>query len=186
MQSGQLKRREFITLLGGAAAAWPRAASAQQSAGTLPRIGAIQSARSENSEAFERGLREAGYVVGQNVLLEQRFSGTASDRIDEAVRELIAIKCSVIFASNPYSIRAVTKATSTIPIVGVDLESDPVAGGLVKSIARPGGNFTGFFLDIPELGGKQIELLREAVSKVSRVAVLWDATIGEVQFHARK
>ena len=102
----------------------------------------------------------------------------------EVARELVALKCAVIFASNPYGIRAATKGTSTIPIVGVDLESDPVASGLVKSIARPGGNFTGFFLDIPELGGKQIELLMEAVSRVSRVAVLWDANIGVVQFQA--
>jgi putative ABC transport system substrate-binding protein len=87
------------------------------------------------------------------VLLEERFPGTtALDRLDEVARELVALKCTVIFASNPYGIRAATKATSTIPIVGVDLESDPVASGLVKSIARPGGNFTGFFLDIPELG----------------------------------
>src|SRR5262249_1140136 len=140
--------------------------------------------RSENSEAFEQGLRAAGYVDGQNVLLEKRFSGGAVDRIAEAARELVALRCSIIFASNPYSIRAAMQATSTIPIVGVDLESDPVASGLVKSVARPGGNFTGFFLDIPELGGKQIELLVEAVPTVSRLAMLWDATIGTVQFQA--
>src|SRR5271166_6523204 len=151
MQFDRLKRREFITVLGGAAA-WPLATRAQQSAGKLPRIGAIHSIRSENFEAFERGLREAGYVDGQNMLLETRLPGTALDRLDEVARELVALKCSVIFASNPYSIRAATKATSTIPIVGVDLESDPLASGLVKSVARPGGNLTGFFLDIPELG----------------------------------
>jgi putative ABC transport system substrate-binding protein len=78
----------------------------------------------------------------------------------------------------------VTKATSTIPIVGVDLESNPVASGLVNSVARPGGNFTGFFLDIPEMGGKQIELLIEAVPGIFRVAVLWDAAIGTIQFQA--
>jgi putative ABC transport system substrate-binding protein len=179
-----MQRRKFVTLLGGAAGAWPLAAHAQQSADKLPRIGAIHNFRSENSEAFERGLRAAGYVDGQNMRLEARFSGPAFDLLDEIIRELVALKCSVIFASNPYSIRAVTKATSTIPIVGVDLESDPVASGLVKGVARPGGNFTGFFLDIPELGGKQIELLVEAVPTVSRLAVLWDATIGTVQFQA--
>jgi ABC-type uncharacterized transport system substrate-binding protein len=178
-----MKRREFITLLGGAAMTWPFAVRAQQS-GKLPRIGAIHNVRSENSEAFEQGLRDLGYVDGQNVLLETRFPGTALDRLDEVARELVALNCTVIFASNPYGIRAATKATSTIPIIGVDLESDPVASGLVKSVARPGGNFTGFFLDIPELGGKQIELLVEAVPTVSRVAVLWDATIGTVQFQA--
>jgi putative ABC transport system substrate-binding protein len=179
-----VRRRSFITLLGGAAA-WPLAARAQQS-GKLPRIGEIHNVRSENSEAFEQGLRDLGYVDGQNVLLETRFPGTALDRLDEVARELVALNCTVIFASNPYGIRAARKATGTIPIVGVDLESDPVASGLVKSVARPGGNFTGFFLDIPELGGKQIELLVEAVPSVSRVAVLWDAAIGTVQFQATK
>jgi putative ABC transport system substrate-binding protein len=116
--------------------------------------------------------------------LEARFYGSDPDRLDEVVRDLIALNCKVILASNPYVIRALVQATSTVPIVGVDLESDPVASGLAKSVARPGGNFTGFFLDIPELGGKQIELLMEAVPDVSRLAVLWDATIGTVQFRA--
>jgi putative tryptophan/tyrosine transport system substrate-binding protein len=183
MQFDWLKRRDIITLVGGAAA-WPFAVRAQQSEGTLPRVGAIHNVPTENSEAFEQGLRDAGYVDGQNVKLEERFAGTALDRLDEVARELVALKCSVIFASNPYGIRAATKATSTIPIVGVDLESDPVATGLVKSVARPGGNFTGFFLDMPELGGKQIELLIEAVPSISRVAVLWDAAVGTIQFQA--
>ena len=184
MQFDRLDRREFITLLGGAAAAWPLAVHAQQPSAELPRICSIHTSRNENSEGFFRGLRDAGYVDGQNVRIDARFHGTALERLDEVVRELVALKCSVIFASNPYAIQVVTKATKTIPIVGVDLESDPVASGLVNSVARPGGNFTGFFLDIPELGGKQIELLMEAVPAVSRLAVLWDATIGEVQFRA--
>jgi ABC-type uncharacterized transport system substrate-binding protein len=178
-----VRRREFITLLGGAAAAWPLAARAQQSS-TLPRIGSIHTTRSENSEAFFQALREGGYVHGQNVLLESRFSEGVLDPVDEFARELVALKCSVIFASNPYAIRAAMKATTTIPIVGVDLEDDPVANGWVENIARPGGNVTGVFLDLPELGGKQIELLREAVPTLSRLAVLWDATIGTVQFRA--
>jgi putative ABC transport system substrate-binding protein len=182
-----MRRREFITVLGGAAAAWPLTGRAQQPAQELRRIGAIHIIQSENSEAFVQGLREAGLVDGENMVLDARFyggSGSVLDRYDEYARELVALKCSVIFASNPYAIRALLKATTTIPTVGIDLESDPVASGLAKSLARPGGNFTGFFLDIPELGGKQIELLREAVRTVSRLAVLWDATIGAVQFHA--
>src|SRR5262245_37466710 len=179
MQLNQLRRREFITLLGGALA-WPLAARAQQPA-ELPRICSLHTSRNENSESFFRGLRDAGYVDGQNVRIDARFHGTALERIDELVRELVALKCSVIFASNPYAIQAATKATKTVPIIGVDLESDPVASGLVNSVARPGGNFTGFFLDIPELGGKQIQLLMEAVPAVSRLAVLWDATIGGVR-----
>jgi putative ABC transport system substrate-binding protein len=153
-------------------------------AGKLPRIGTIQTFPNENSEAFEQGLREAGYVDGRNVSLETRFHRGVLDRVDEFASELVALKCSVIFAAAPYSIRAVMKGTSTIPIIGLDLETDPVASGWIKSIARPEGNLTGLFLDIPELGGKQIEILREAVPTVTDVAVLWDATIGTVQFRA--
>ena len=178
-----MKRRAFIRLLGGAAA-WPLVARAQQPAEKLARIGSIQNFRNENFEAFIQGLREAGYVDGQNMLLETRFYAGVLDRIDEFTSELVALKCSVILATAPYAVQAVMKATSKIPIVGIDLESDPVANGWVKSLARPGGNLTGFFLDIPELGGKQIELLKEAVPTVARLAVLWDATIGTVQFRA--
>ena len=169
----------------GSAAAWPLVARAQQQpSAELPRVCSIHTARNENSEAFFRGLRDAGYVDGQNVRIDARFHGTSLEQLDEVARELVGRKCSVIFASNPYAIQAVTKVTKAIPIVGVDLESDPVASGLINSVARPGGNFTGFFLDIPELGGKQIELLMEAVPAVSRLAILWDATIGETQFRA--
>jgi putative tryptophan/tyrosine transport system substrate-binding protein len=179
-----MKRREFIALIGGSTLVWPLAARAQKPAQELRRIGAIHSTHSENSEAFVQGLREAGLVDGQNIVLEARFYVGPGSVLDQYARELVALKCSVIFAGNPYAIRAVLKATSTIPTVGIDLESDPVASGLAKSLARPGANFTGFFLDIPELGGKQIELLREAVRAVSRLAMLWDATIGAVQFRA--
>src|SRR5262245_25035340 len=134
-----MRRREFMTLLGGAAA-WPLAARAQQPAGKRPRIGAIHTSRNENFEAFLSGLREAGHADGQNVSLELRFYGTTLDRLDEFARELVSLECSIIFAGNPYPIRAAMKATRTIPIVGIDLESDPVARGLVKSVARPGGN----------------------------------------------
>jgi putative ABC transport system substrate-binding protein len=178
-----MKRREFITLV-GAAAAWPLVARAQHAAEKFPRIGSIQNFQNENFEAFIQGLREVGYVDGQNMSLETRFYRGALDRIDEFARDLVALKCSVILATAPYAIRAVMNASRTIPVVGIDLESDPVASGWVKSLARPGGNLTGFFLDIPELAGKQLELLKEAVPTVARVAVLWDATIGTAQFRA--
>jgi putative tryptophan/tyrosine transport system substrate-binding protein len=100
-----MRRREFMRLL-GVAAAWPLAARAQQpSAGELPRVGAIQSIRSENSEAFSQGLRAAGYIDGQNITLDVRFS---LDRLDEIARELVALKCSVIFVSNPYGAQRMT------------------------------------------------------------------------------
>src|SRR5262249_162442 len=121
--SRHTKRREFMMLLGGAAAAWPLAAWAQQPAEKLPRVGSIQNFRNEKSEAFSQGLREAGYVDGQNMLLETRFYAGVLDRIDEFASELVALKCSVILATAPYAVQAVMKATSTIPIVGIDLES---------------------------------------------------------------
>jgi ABC-type uncharacterized transport system substrate-binding protein len=178
-----MRRREFITLL-GIAAAWPLTARAQQQAGKLPRIGSILTEPSELVEALSQGLREAGYVDGQNIVLDTRYHHGSLERIDEIARELVALKCSVIVAGSQYAIRAVLKETNTIASVGIDLESDPVANGWVKSLARPGGNFTGLFLDIPELGGKQIELLKNVVPTLTRLAVLWDAVIGALQFQA--
>ena len=179
-----MRRREFITLLGGAAAMWPLAARAQQAMGKIPKIGFLQANENENVAAFIQGLRNAGYIDRQNALIESRIYGTMLDRVVEFANELIALKCDVIFAAAPYAIQAAMRATSTIPIVGVDLESDPVASGWAKSLGHPGGNVTGFFLDLPELGGKQIELLREAVPTLSSLAVLWDSTVGLVQFRA--
>jgi hypothetical protein len=112
-----MKRRKFIALLGGATA-WPLAARAQQAAGKLPTIGSIQTFQNENTEAFSQGLREAGYVDGQNMRLETRYHRGALDQIDKFAGELVALKCSVIFAAAPYAIRAVLERTSTIPIVG--------------------------------------------------------------------
>jgi putative tryptophan/tyrosine transport system substrate-binding protein len=157
---------------------------AQQQAGKLPRIGSISTEPSELTESFSQGLREAGYVGGQNIILDTRYHHGSLERIDEFARELVALKCSVIVAGSPYAIRAVLKETNTIPTVGIDLESDPVANGWVKSLARPGSNLTGLFLDIPDLGGKQIELLKNIVPTLTRLAALWDATIGTLQFHA--
>jgi putative ABC transport system substrate-binding protein len=179
-----MRRREFISLLSGVAAGWPSATLAQQQPGKLPRIGIILVEPSELTEALSQGLREAGYVDGQNIILDSRYHHGSLERIDEFAHELVALKCSIIVAGGPDAIQAVLKETNTIPTVGIDLESDPVANGWVKSLARPGGNFTGLFLDIPELGGKQIELLKNVVPTLTRLAVLWDAAIGTLQFHA--
>jgi putative tryptophan/tyrosine transport system substrate-binding protein len=179
-----MRRRQFIRLFGSAVVVWPLAAGAQQQAGKQPRIGIISVEPGELTEAFSQGLREDGYVDGQNIILDTRYYHGSLERIDEFARELVALKCSVIVAGSPYAIRAVLKETNTIPTVGIDLESDPVANGWVKSLARPGSNLTGLFLDIPELGGKQIELLRNVVPTLTRLAALWDATIGTLQFHA--
>jgi putative tryptophan/tyrosine transport system substrate-binding protein len=179
-----MNRREFITLLGGAAAGCPFAARAQHRTGKTPRVGFLLNVPSELVDTLFRGLREVGYLEGHNVVLETRFVGNMLDRIDQFATELVALHCDLIFAAGPYAIQALTKATSTIPVIAIDLESDPVANRWAASIARPGGNLTGFFLDLPELDGKQIELLKEALPSLSRVAFLWDSTVGLVQFSA--
>ena len=178
-----MKRREFITLLGGAATALPLTALAQQPA-KLPTVGFLQRIRNENVVAFIQGLSDAGYIDGRNVLIETRIFETTLDRLPDLASELVNLKCNVIVAASRYAFEAAMRATGTIPIVGIDLESDPVASGWAKSLGRPGGNFTGLFLDLPELSGKQIELLKEAVPTLSHLGVLWDSIIGEVQFRA--
>jgi ABC-type uncharacterized transport system substrate-binding protein len=159
------------------------AAEAQQ-ARQVPRIGFLQAAQNENMTAFVQALRDLGYVDGQNVLIETRIYGDRLDQLPTLAHELVTLQCDVLLAAAPYAIRAAMSATSTLPIVGIDLESDPVASGWARSLSHPGGNLTGFFLDLPELGGKQIQLLMEAVPGLSRVGVLWDTTIGDVQFRA--
>ena len=178
-----MRRREFLGVL-GAGVAWSLPVRAQQRTPNVPRIGFLLNVQSELVEVLFRGLREAGYVEGRNVIVETRFAGNMLDRIDQFASELVALNCNLIFAAGPYAIQALTKATSTIPLVAIDLESDPVANRWAASIARPGGNLTGFFLDLPELGGKQIELLKEALPALSRVAFLWDSTVGLIQFRA--
>jgi ABC-type uncharacterized transport system substrate-binding protein len=160
------------------------AAEAQSVGGRVPRIGFLQRARNENVDVFIQALSEAGYVDGQNAVVETRIYQEALDRLPQFAQDLVTRKCDVIVAAAPYAIKVVLAATSTIPIVGIDLESDPVASGWVRSLNRPGGNLTGLFLDLPELGGKQLQLLEEAVPRLSRIPVLWDSTIGGVQFRA--
>jgi len=161
----------------------PLTAEAQQ-ARQVRRIGFLQAVQNENTTAFVQALHDLGYVDGQNVLIETRIYGAMLDQLPTLANELVTLQCDVILAAAPYAIRAAMSATSTIPIIGIDLESDPVQSGWARSLSHPGGNLTGFFLDLPELGGKQIQLLMEAVPGLSRVGVLWDSTIGDVQFSA--
>lgn len=176
-------RRTFLGAIAGAVCTASLPAEAQQ-ASKVPRIGVLQANRNENVAAFAQGLRDAGYIDGQNAVVELRIWEGMLDRLSPLAEELVGLKCDVILAASAYSIRAVRNATSTIPIVGIDLESDPVASGWAGSLGRPGGNFTGLFLDLPELGGKLLELLKGAVPRVTRVAALWDSAVGEVQFRA--
>lgn len=156
-----------------------------QTAAKSPTVGWLSGPARAGLTTFKESLRELGYVVARDVLLDilspQR---NESEEYARLAATLVAHRVDVILAANPLSLGAVTKATSSIPVVGVDLESDPVAKGWVVSLARPGRNTTGFFLDIPEMSGKQLQFLTEVRPGLSRVAVLGDPQINELQFRA--
>jgi putative tryptophan/tyrosine transport system substrate-binding protein len=173
-----MRRRDFIPLLGGTAVAWPLVARAQP-ATKMPRIGILSPGRSELPDttlsllnSFLRGLHELGYTEGQNVAFERQYGEWSSDRVRDLAGELVARKVDVIVALSTPAARAAKQATSTIPIVAVAV-ADPVADELVASLARPGGNVTGTTFLGPELVAKRLQLLREVVPGLSRVAGLW-------------
>ena len=178
-------RRAFLATWTGGLLATPLAAEGQQ-AGRIARVGDLVPSTGDSAltRAFLDGLGDAGYVEGQNVSVERLYARGQPDQLLGLARELVHAPVDVIFVRGPGALLAAKKATSTIPIVAVDLESDPVAAGFVRILARPGGNVTGIFLDLPELSGKQLEFLREIIPRVSRVAVIGDAVLNAAQFHA--
>ena len=148
----------------------------------VPRIGYLSSfdpaIESTRVEAIRLALRELGYIEGQNIAIEYRYAEGKLDRLPELAAELVRLKVDIIVvAGGARSVRAAKNATKTIPIVMVGQGLDPVEAGLVESLARPGGNVTGLTILSGELGGKRLELLKEAVPKVARVAVLYDPAI---------
>jgi len=179
-----MRRREFISLLGSALATSPLAARAQQSA--IPVIGYFSTGSAAELEnltaAFERGVSELGYVKGKNLAIEYRFVGWRPELLPQAINDLVRLNVSVIVALGPDNVAAASKVRTGIPIVGMDLENDPVANGYVESLGRPGGNFTGIFLDIPELSGKQVGLLKEIVPQLSRIAIFGVPVLNALQF----
>jgi putative ABC transport system substrate-binding protein len=182
-----VKRREFITLLGGAAAAWPLAASAQHPA--PPRVGYL-SGRSPQSEApllasVRRGLAEAGFLENQNVAIEFRFSEGRDDRLPSLATELVGHNVAVLVTTDFGSAVAAKKATSTIPIVFTS-GLDPVQGGLVASFNRPGGNATGIGILTSELGPKRLEILCELVPKAQLIAFLINPDAETAPFQSRE
>jgi len=134
-----------------------------------------------NWNAFVQGLREAGYIEGLNIAFEHRSAHGQPELFPKLALELASLKVDVIFARGTWALAAAKSATKTIPIIGIDLEIDPVEAGLVESIARPGGNVTGLFLDLSELSGKHLQILKEIIPGTSRVAVLGDPDINAPQ-----
>jgi putative ABC transport system substrate-binding protein len=174
--SVRMRRREFITLLGSAAAAWPLAASAQQRA--MPVIGFLGPAldtRQHWLAAFRRGLGAEDFVEGQNVTIEYRSTDSGAEGLPELAAELVRRQVAVIFASGPPAALAAKRSTQTIPIVFVS-GGDPVQWGLVSSFHRPDGNVTGFYFLATELVAKRLALLHELLPGTKRVAVLVNPT----------
>ena len=174
-----MKRRQLLIALGFGALAAPLAAFAQQQPKKIPRIGYLTgvtlSVNTARIEAFRQGLREHGYVEGKNIVVEWRSAEENIDRLPALAAELVRLKVDVIVTGGASPTRAAKAATTTIPIVMTN-ESDPVGSGFVASLARPGGNITGLSILAPELSGKMLELLKEIVPKLSRVAVLGTST----------
>ena len=174
-----MKRRKLLIALCTGIAAWPLAVQAQQP-GKVPRIGflswgSLASGPDSYRDAFLQGLRERGLIEGQNFAIEYRSAEGRRDRLLDLAAELVRLKVDVIITSTTPAIQAARQATSTIPIV-MAVAGDPVGTGLVASLARPGGNITGLTLLAPELAGKRLELLKETLPKLTRVAVLWNSS----------
>jgi putative ABC transport system substrate-binding protein len=173
-----MRRREFVMLI-GAAATWPVAARAQQPIGRMgkmPRVGVLMPGPAAHSAAlidpFYRGLHELGYIEGQNLAIERRDGDWKPDRLAALATELVGLKVDIIVAWSTPTAHAAKQATNSIPIIAVAM-ADPVGDGLVASLARPGGNVTGTTFLGPELVAKRLQLLRDVVPGLVRVAALW-------------
>jgi putative ABC transport system substrate-binding protein len=176
--------KKIIGLALGALLFAPSVAAQAQQPKQVPRIGYIATVSAssirDRHEAFRQGLRDLGYTEGKNIVIESRFAEGKSDRLPDLAAELVRLKVEVIVTSGPPSTRAAKKATSTIPIVMAE-DPDPVATGLVASLARPGGNITGLSSLSPEISGKRLEILKEVLPKLSRVAVFGTGNAASVK-----
>ena len=170
-----MSRREFITLLGGAAAAWPLAARAQQYQARLPRVGVVSVGADPSNPViyvpFFEQMRQLGYVDGQNIVFERRFAAGRDELIRDFVADLVRLRADVIVVTGQREVLAAKRATSSIPIVMV-VNPDPIGMGLAASLARPGGNVTGLTTMDFGIYGKRIEILKEAVPDLKKVVLL--------------
>lgn len=170
-----MRRRDFIKVIAGSAAAWPLAARAQQPLKTA-HIGYLAFYHPSADDSFFQGLRNFGWIEGQNILIERRFADGNANQLKDSAAELVRLKVDVIVAAASVATKAAKDATTSIPIVFVNT-GDPVGQGFVQSLAHPAGNVTGIAFDAsPDVTAKQAQLLIEVVPKLSRLAVLWNPT----------
>ena len=179
-----MRRRAFLPLLGGAATAWPLRAVAQQP-GTLKRIAYIRpasatAAATVNYDVWLKALTALGWTEGRTITIDQYWAEGDAEKLRLLAAKAVADKADLLVTIGPAAFAA-RDATKTIPIVALSLEIDPVADGLVQSLARPGGNITGVFLNAPELGVKHLQLLQEIVPKLARVGVLSQPVVNDHQ-----
>src|SRR5215813_55806 len=184
-----MRRRDFIAVLAGSGMALPAFAQAQQPR-KVPVVGFLHPGFAETGspalESLRQGLRDSGYVEGQTIRVEPRWASGRPEILPRLAQELVELRVDVIVPTARPSIEAARAATTVVPIVANDLESDPVASGYVASLAHPGGNLTGLFLDAPTLCGKWLQQMGEVVPRLSNVAALWEATTGSYQLDAIK
>ena len=182
-----MRRREFIMLIGGTAAAWPLSAKAQQTT-KVPQVGFLYPGSATSAvpriAAVTSGLQAGGIRVPDQATIIPSATDGNTARLAPMAADLIARKAVVIVVVGPEALRAASAASTTTPIVALDLESDPIDSGFVASYARPGGNITGVFLDFPDFSKKWLEALKEAVPKISSVGILWDPSSGMTQRRA--
>jgi putative ABC transport system substrate-binding protein len=182
-----MNRRELIALLAGTGIMLPEPIEAQQ-AQKVPVVGFLHPGFLESGspgfDALQQGLRDVGYIVGDNIGLESRWARGRPEMLPQLAKELVQLRADVLVVTARPSIEAARAATAELPIVADDLESDPIASGFIENLAHPGGNLTGFFLDAPSLCSKWLQQVREVLPGVKKIAVLWDATTGRYQLDA--
>src|SRR5215468_9571628 len=180
-----MRRREFLTAFCSVVVNWPLSVRAQQTPEIVPKVGFVYPGSKEavpsRIEAIMSGLRVSGYSAPAQVELVVRIADGDPARIAMLVEEIVAKNVNMIIANGPPVLHVARVATRTIPIVAIDLETDPVTSGIAASLGRPGGNITGVFLDFPDFTAKWMEMLVESNPKLSRAAVLWDSDTGPVQ-----
>jgi putative tryptophan/tyrosine transport system substrate-binding protein len=174
----ELRRRQLLTLLAGAAAAWPLAVRAQQPTAKIPRVGWLVTGSPASYQfsvaAFREGLKALGRLEGQNIIIEYRWAEGNVARLPELANDLVEQKVDIILAGGSVGVEAAKRATSSIPIVAAGV-GDLVELGLVTSLARPGGNLTGFVAVVPDMAAKRFQLIKEIKPEAKRTAILWNS-----------